>query len=182
MFIGQRGIIIEIAAVKVPLTVPTQAYFWPAVNKRPTHLRPGYFPTWPEEIFFDPKGKKLKNLTFFIFYFYFCLFFLVSSEFNHDRHFTVLAGNNFLFIFLYIFVVTRIGDTFQIQTQTINGWPEPQKIDPTWPGSKFYDPDPSLVHTNWRFFPPGGATHMVNPKISVLRPPNKNPDFLLPKK
>jgi len=43
---------------------PTRAYFWPAVNKRPTRLRPGYFPTRPEEIFFDPKGKKLKNLTF----------------------------------------------------------------------------------------------------------------------
>jgi len=40
----------------------TRAYFWPTVNKRPTRLRPGYFPTRPEEeIFFDPKGK---NLTF----------------------------------------------------------------------------------------------------------------------
>jgi len=43
---------------------PTRAYFLPAVNKRPTRLWPGYFPTWPEAIFFDPKGKKLKNLTF----------------------------------------------------------------------------------------------------------------------
>jgi len=42
----------------------TRAYFWPAVNKRPTRLWPGYFPTRPEAIFFDPKGKKLKNLTF----------------------------------------------------------------------------------------------------------------------
>jgi len=39
----------------------TQAYLWPAVNKRPTRLQPGYIPTLPEEIFFDPKGK---NLTF----------------------------------------------------------------------------------------------------------------------
>jgi len=30
----------------------------------------------------------------------------VSSESNHDRHFKVLAGNHFLFIFLYIFVTT----------------------------------------------------------------------------
>jgi len=27
---------------------PTRAYFWPAVNKRPTCLWPGYFPTRPE--------------------------------------------------------------------------------------------------------------------------------------
>jgi len=66
---------------------PTRAYFWPAVNKRPTRLQPGYFLTWPEEIFFDPKGKKLKKSTF-------------------------------------------LGEIFPIQTQTINGWP---------------DPDPSLV-------------------------------------
>jgi len=32
--------------------------------KRPTRLRPGYFLTWPEEIIFDPNGKKLKNLEF----------------------------------------------------------------------------------------------------------------------
>jgi len=43
---------------------PTQTYFWPAVNKRPNRLWPGYFLTQPKEIFFDPKGKKLKNLTF----------------------------------------------------------------------------------------------------------------------
>jgi len=43
---------------------PTRAYFWPAVNKRPTRLWPGYFLNRPEEIFFDPKGKTLKNLTF----------------------------------------------------------------------------------------------------------------------
>jgi len=41
---------------------PTRAYFWPAVNKRPTGFDPGTFR--PEAIFFDPKGKKLKNLTF----------------------------------------------------------------------------------------------------------------------
>jgi len=43
---------------------PTQAYFWPAVNKRPTWLWPGYFLTRSEEIVFDPKSKKLKNLGF----------------------------------------------------------------------------------------------------------------------
>jgi len=43
---------------------PTRAYFWPAVNKRLTRHRPGYFPTRTEVIFFDLKGKKLKNLTF----------------------------------------------------------------------------------------------------------------------
>jgi len=43
---------------------PTRAYFWPAVKKRPTRLWPGYFPTLPEDILFDPRGKKLKNLTF----------------------------------------------------------------------------------------------------------------------
>jgi len=42
---------------------PTRAYFWPAVNKRPTRLWPGYFLTRPEEIFFRPEGKKLNNLT-----------------------------------------------------------------------------------------------------------------------
>jgi len=87
----------------------TQAYFWPAVNKRPTCLRPRYFLTQPEEIIFDPKGKILKNLTF-------------------------------------------LGEIFQIQTQTINGWPDPTRPDPTQPepqkltqpGSKIFDPDPSL--------------------------------------
>jgi len=43
---------------------PTRAYFRPAVNKRPTRLWPGYFPTRPEAIFFYRKGKKLKILTF----------------------------------------------------------------------------------------------------------------------
>jgi len=42
-----------------------------------------------------------------------------------------------------------LGEIFQIQTQTINGWPdptqpEPQKIDLTRSGSKIFDPDPSL--------------------------------------
>jgi len=79
---------------------PTHAYFWPAVNKRLTCLWPGYFSTWPKEIFFDLKEKIEK---------------------------------------FYI-----LEEIFQIQTQTINGWPnqtrpEPQKIDPTrvknfWPG------------------------------------------------
>jgi len=31
---------------------PTRAYFWPAVNKRPTRLWPRYFLTQPEAIFF----------------------------------------------------------------------------------------------------------------------------------
>jgi len=43
---------------------PTRAYFWLAVNKGPTRLRPGYFLTQPEAIFFDPKQKKLKNTAF----------------------------------------------------------------------------------------------------------------------
>jgi len=90
---------------------PTRAYFWPTVNKRPTRLWPGYFPTRPEAIFFDPKGKKLKNLTF-------------------------------------------LEEIFEIQTQTINGWPgltrpEPQKIDPTRPGSKIFEPDPSLMFSDF---------------------------------
>jgi len=41
---------------------PTRAYFWPAVNKRPTQVLSD--PTQPKVIFFDPKGKKLKNLPF----------------------------------------------------------------------------------------------------------------------
>jgi len=68
----------------------TRAYFWPAVNKRPTPLWPGYFSTQTEEIFFEPNGKKLKNLTF-------------------------------------------LGEIFQIQTQTINGWPNPSHKKLTWP-------------------------------------------------
>jgi len=43
---------------------PTRAYIWLTFNKRLTRLWPGYFSTQPEAIFFDPKGKKLKNLTF----------------------------------------------------------------------------------------------------------------------
>jgi len=43
---------------------PTQAYFWPAVNKRLTQLRPGYFLTRPEAIFLTRREKKMKNLTF----------------------------------------------------------------------------------------------------------------------
>jgi len=77
-------------------SVPTRAYFWSAVNKRPTRLQPKYFPTQPEEIFFDTKGKKLKILTF-------------------------------------------LGEIFQIQTQTINGRPDPShkkltRVKNFWPG------------------------------------------------
>jgi len=42
---------------------PTQAYFWPAVNKRPNRHWTGYFLTQPEEIFFI-RRKKMKNLGF----------------------------------------------------------------------------------------------------------------------
>jgi len=61
---------------------PTRAYFWSAVNKRPSRLCPGCFLNRPKEIFFDIKGEKLKNLTF-------------------------------------------LGEIFQTQTQTIDGWPNP---------------------------------------------------------
>jgi len=44
---------------------PTRAYFWPAVNKRPTHLWPGYFLTQLKENFFDPRGKKLTKFDVF---------------------------------------------------------------------------------------------------------------------
>jgi len=44
---------------------PTQAYFWPAVNKRPTHPQPRYFPTRPEEIFFSPKGNFFEKFDIF---------------------------------------------------------------------------------------------------------------------
>jgi len=44
-----------------PWPDPTQPYFWPAVNKRPTCHWPGYFLTWPKDIFFDPKGKKIEK-------------------------------------------------------------------------------------------------------------------------
>jgi len=47
-----------------PWPDPTRAYFWPAVNKKLTHLWPRYFLTRPEEILFDPKQKKLENLWF----------------------------------------------------------------------------------------------------------------------
>jgi len=40
---------------------PTQVYFWPAVNKRPTYLRPGYFLTQPKEIFWTQREKDRKN-------------------------------------------------------------------------------------------------------------------------
>jgi len=83
---------------------PTRAYFWPAVNKRPTWLWPGYFLTWPKAIFFDPRGKKLKNLTF-------------------------------------------LGEIFEIQTQAINGWPNPTQATKNWP-------DPTWVKN----FGPGPIT------------------------
>jgi len=41
----------------------TWAYFWPAVNKRPTCLWHGYFLTQPKEIFLT-RRENLKNLTF----------------------------------------------------------------------------------------------------------------------
>jgi len=40
---------------------PTRAYFWPAVNKKLIFF---HFSNQPDEISFDPKGKKLKNLGF----------------------------------------------------------------------------------------------------------------------
>jgi len=46
------------------LNGPNQAYFWPALDKRPTYLWPGYFLTQPKEILFWPKGKKMKIFTF----------------------------------------------------------------------------------------------------------------------
>jgi len=66
---GQRQASLLFAWVRAqlrnrPWPDPTRAYLWPAVNKRPTRLRPGYFPNRPEDIFFYPKGKNLKNLTF----------------------------------------------------------------------------------------------------------------------
>jgi len=75
---------------------PTRAYFWPATNKKLSRL-------WPQDCltpvlsdptrrdFFDPRGKKLKNLTF-------------------------------------------LGEIFQIQTQTINGWPDLNRVKNFWPG------------------------------------------------
>jgi len=43
-------------------SVSNRAYFEPAVNKWPTHLKPGYFLTRPDEIFFDQERKRfLKN-------------------------------------------------------------------------------------------------------------------------
>jgi len=35
---------------------PSQAYFWPEVNRRPTCLWPGYFLTWPKDIFLIRRG------------------------------------------------------------------------------------------------------------------------------
>jgi len=48
-----------------PWPDPTQAYFWPAINKRPTRLWLGYFLTQPEEIFFWPEGKKMEKFDSF---------------------------------------------------------------------------------------------------------------------
>jgi len=46
-----NGLIIEIGPD------PTRAYFWPAVNKKPTRLWPGYFLTQIEVIFLTLKEK-----------------------------------------------------------------------------------------------------------------------------
>jgi len=43
---------------------PTRAYFWPAVNKRPTHLWPGYLLNGPKR-FFWPEGLKIFNFDLF---------------------------------------------------------------------------------------------------------------------
>jgi len=43
---------------------PTQAYFWPAVNKRPTRLRPGTFQPNPKR-FFWPDRKKIQKFDIF---------------------------------------------------------------------------------------------------------------------
>jgi len=72
-----------------PWPNPTQAYFWPALNKMPTRL-------WAE-------GQKIEKFDVFRGNF-------PNSNPNHKW-------------------LTR---------------PEPQKIDPTRPGSKILDPDPSL--------------------------------------
>jgi len=48
-----------------PWPDPTRAYFWSAVNKRLTHLWPGYFWTQPEDIFFWPEGKKNWKFLYF---------------------------------------------------------------------------------------------------------------------
>jgi len=45
-----------------PWPYPTQAHFWPAVNKGLNPLWPGCF--WPDPMIFDPKQKKLINLRF----------------------------------------------------------------------------------------------------------------------
>jgi len=72
---------------------PTQAYFWPAVNKRQTRLWPGYFLTSTQRDFYWPKGKNWKIW-----------------------HFRGNFPN-----------------------------PNPKQKWLTWPGSKFFDLDPSLV-------------------------------------
>jgi len=79
---------------------------WPdpslLLTRSKTRLWPRYFLTRPWRDLFDPKGKKLKNLTL-------------------------------------------LGENFQIQTQTINGWPNPSHQKLTRPVSKIFDLDPSLV-------------------------------------
>jgi len=47
-----------------PWTDTTWAYFWPAVNKRPTCLWPGYF--LPEEIFLIRREKNWKICHFYV--------------------------------------------------------------------------------------------------------------------
>jgi len=46
-----------------PWPDPTRAYFWPAVNKRPTRLWPEYFPT--QRDFFWPEGQKIEKIDIF---------------------------------------------------------------------------------------------------------------------
>jgi len=40
-----------------PWPDPTRAYFWPAVNKRPTRLRPGYFRPDPKQLFLTRRER-----------------------------------------------------------------------------------------------------------------------------
>jgi len=58
---GVRGVGRAITSILLDIH-PTQAYFWPAVNKRLTRLCPRYFLTQPGEIFLTWRAKSWKNL------------------------------------------------------------------------------------------------------------------------
>jgi len=78
----------------------TQAYFWPAVNKRPTRLWSGFFLTQADEIFFIRRAKNWKIWDF-------------KGKFSNAKPKSKMAD------------MTRATKTWPDSTQVKKIWPRP---------------------------------------------------------